>query len=221
MAQPGTLYKLTFKNGKSYIGITSQPFEKRWRQHIVKSKTVDYPVYRAWRKYGDPKPEILAEGNDDSIEQLETNEILNHKTLIPDGYNVVIYGNRPMLGRNHSKKTRIKISKGHLGEKNGNYGKARSEETRQKISESQKGERGNNFGKPIPKEIKKKIAKALSGANNYQSRPVLDTKTGEVFDCIVSASKNCGIKRTTLSSWLNGISVPQNEAPDRFRYVRG
>lgn len=39
-------------NSKSYIGLTTNTVETRWKKHLANSSIVDYHIYRAMRKYG-------------------------------------------------------------------------------------------------------------------------------------------------------------------------
>ena len=54
----GYIYKITnLINNKCYIGQTIKSIEERWRDHKCKafnssSKCYNYPLYRAFRKYG-------------------------------------------------------------------------------------------------------------------------------------------------------------------------
>ena len=58
MSNIGYIYKITNKiNGKCYIGQTSDSIEHRWKEHIYDSNRknrdcYNYPLYRAFRKYG-------------------------------------------------------------------------------------------------------------------------------------------------------------------------
>lgn len=48
-----TVYRCTSPSGKSYVGYTSQPVQRRWSQHVARSKTkARHPFYAAIRKYG-------------------------------------------------------------------------------------------------------------------------------------------------------------------------
>jgi len=47
------IYKIVNSvNGKIYVGITTRGLNTRWQEHLQNSKTVDYAIYRAMRKYG-------------------------------------------------------------------------------------------------------------------------------------------------------------------------
>lgn len=50
----GELYKLNFPNGKSYIGIASNGAIGRLCEHRWKAMKLDYLLYKAWRKHGEP-----------------------------------------------------------------------------------------------------------------------------------------------------------------------
>lgn len=58
------VYLLTFANGKVYVGMSKTDAKggtrNRFRQHGLAAKNgKDNPVYRAWRKYGEPQHVIL------------------------------------------------------------------------------------------------------------------------------------------------------------------
>lgn len=50
----GYIYRLTFRNGKVYIGLTERPFEERLKEHRWAAKRVKTKLYNGWRKHGDP-----------------------------------------------------------------------------------------------------------------------------------------------------------------------
>lgn len=52
------IYKLTFSNGKVYIG-QAKSFKHRMRRHIANSISNKSRLYNAWRKHGEPSKEIL------------------------------------------------------------------------------------------------------------------------------------------------------------------
>src|ERR1035437_2408624 len=80
-------------NGKKYIGLTVQTLTKRYYQHIFDSKTQNYPLYRAMRKYGIENFEIQLIRNDAKngyeLQIQETEEIILQDTRNPqNGYNI-------------------------------------------------------------------------------------------------------------------------------------
>lgn len=85
-----TLYKLTFKSGKSYIGQTVSKMQTRFTQHrAAANRGSKLPVHCAWRAHGEPELQVI--GSYDSHEELhqaEISAIASHGTLAPKGYNV-------------------------------------------------------------------------------------------------------------------------------------
>jgi len=110
----GTIYKLTSPSGKSYIGQTIQPFEKRWNTHkrraIKKTCNGCWALNAALVKYGYESftTEILLYCNPEQLNYYECQTINLHNTLYPNGYNLVAGGNN---NRNVSDATREKMRK--------------------------------------------------------------------------------------------------------------
>lgn len=103
----GVLYKLSFSNGKSYIGLTTRGVVARFKQHeydaVVKRK--DLPLYAAWRKYGAPNVVTLAVLSDADLCLAEIKAIQVFDTLVPNGYNVSYGGSiSPMKNQLAAKK---------------------------------------------------------------------------------------------------------------------
>lgn len=93
MTQVGTLYKLNFPNGKSYIGITTRGIETRFSEHLAEAKSGRaLPLMWALRKYGTPEKQILAFMNHDDLPAAEIRAIRVFGTLTPHGYNVTFGG---------------------------------------------------------------------------------------------------------------------------------
>lgn len=84
------LYRLTFSNGKNYIGQTVRKMTTRLNQHrTAANKGSPLAVHCAWRKYGAPSVSIIA--NFDNLEELHVAEIAairEEGTLSPNGYNI-------------------------------------------------------------------------------------------------------------------------------------
>lgn len=127
-----TLYRLVFQNGKSYIGITTKGVEERVSRHsrasCRKSKHYDIPLYRAWRKHGEPQVVVLAILEASQLHESEVRAIKAFGTLAPDGYNATIGGE---VSPSSSPEVRAKISASLTGKK-------ASEETKAKMSASLK-----------------------------------------------------------------------------------
>ena len=82
------VYCLTNKvNGKKYVGQTIN-FPKRMSGHQKKTSCI--AVWRAIQKYGweNFDKEVLVETDKENVDELETRLIKEHKTRIPNGYNI-------------------------------------------------------------------------------------------------------------------------------------
>lgn len=89
-------YLLTSPSGKQYVGITSQSFHTRWKDHIYHAnKGGTAIINKVFRKYGHEniKHEIIrkeAQITDiKEIYKLESYYIHKFNTLMPNGYNMV------------------------------------------------------------------------------------------------------------------------------------
>jgi hypothetical protein len=90
------VYKLTFANGKVYIGMSRTDkkggIRNRYRAHENAAKNgKDLPIYHAWRKYGAPEQTILSACQSrDECAELEIVMIKNHDSMNPEkGYNLM------------------------------------------------------------------------------------------------------------------------------------
>ena len=167
----GSLYKLDFSNGKSYIGISSNP-GKRFSEHkrcAIEGR--DNAVYRAWRKHGEPTLTLLAVVEDKDLAETEIRAIKVFNTLVPNGYNVAeggsggstlndnvsaekhrirMIGNSNAKGLKHSDSSKAKISE-----------RSRSlwtEERKKKNSEAMKGNT-HNKGKKLSPEKRSEMSR--------------------------------------------------------------
>lgn len=107
----GCMYKLTFPNGKAYIGITTKTAAARYSEHkkearLGKSKCV---VHAAIRKYGAESVtiETLAIAGRQYLLGLEVRAIAAFGTKVPTGYNRT-NGGEGVIGCPVSKETREK-----------------------------------------------------------------------------------------------------------------
>ena len=101
----GYIYCITNQvNGKKYIGQTATTIEHRWGQHKADSKTSDYVLYKAMRKYGieNFNIELIEKIEVDSFDEfkdtlniLEIKYIEEYNTMVHNnkGYNMTIGGN--------------------------------------------------------------------------------------------------------------------------------
>lgn len=148
----GCMYRMTFPNGKAYIGITCKTLEKRIAGHV--NRTVSNirrnAVNHAIAKYGIENVAIekLLIANYDYLKLAEIAAIRAFGTVCPNGYNVTA-GGEGALGIKVSDSTREKMRLSHIGQKlspenkamliSKNTGRPVSEETRAKIRASKIG----------------------------------------------------------------------------------
>ena len=83
----GRIYKLTFSNGKVYIGATTLSVEKRFKVHAKNSKTRNSLLYRAWREFGPPELSRLGEFLVCDLDRAEAKAISREGCLAPKGLN--------------------------------------------------------------------------------------------------------------------------------------
>ena len=108
----GYIYILTSPSGKSYIGQTTRPIEKRFQIHQQKSSNC-VAIYRAIQKYGwDNFKKDWYECPDEDLNFDEELLVREMGTLAPRGYNLKEGG-----GSNgkHSEESKQKMSESHTG----------------------------------------------------------------------------------------------------------
>ena len=131
-------------NNKIYVGITNN-FQARWNKHIYDSRhNSNCVIHRAIRKYG------ISNFVTNIIDSTETKnqllELEKHYILLLKshtsfgGYNETFGGEAPMLGRKHSKKSKLLVSQKLKGRVSPNKGKFFSQEIKNKM----KGSHGHN-----------------------------------------------------------------------------
>ena len=147
---------LTSPSGKSYIGQTIRPIEKRFEEHQEKgSKCV--AIYNAIQKYGwNNFEKVWYECPDEDLNKNEELMIEVLGTLSPDGYNLMEGGGS---GGKRSEETKQKMSESKNGDMHPMFGKTVSEETRQKISDAK-------LGKTPSEETRQKQSESKLGKNN-------------------------------------------------------
>lgn len=159
----GLVYKVTNKiNGKGYVGITTQTFKQRKREHFQDTRYSRGNSYfhKALRKYGPENFtwEIEHENikNKDDLIKLEIEGIEKHVTfhIFGNGYNLT-KGGEGRYGYKLSEEEKRHLSEIHKG-------RIYSPETIQRMSEAKKGmydgEKNPNYGKTHTDEAKRKIS---------------------------------------------------------------
>lgn len=185
-----TVYKLTSPSNKVYIGITSQPIKKRWRNGKGYKNCI--LMNKAIKKYGweNFKKEILLEGTTEhEAKALEMMLIKLCRSTDPNyGYNITEGGE----GAKGVKRT--EEQKEHLRQIN--LGKHHTEETRRKMSASHKGNK-YNLGHKLSEERKRQISERQKGANNQHAKKVICLETLKVYDTMAQAREETGATKIT------------------------
>lgn len=148
------LYRILFRSGKAYIGVTKHP-DKRLPEHAA----ADTLIGRAIRKHGacSFRFQILAVcPSYEYAYALERRAISRFNTLPPFGYNISEGGPN---GIGHSEETRRKIGESKRGNAY-TLGLVHTEESKVKMSLASKG---RGAGKTLSEETRKKIAVAHTG----------------------------------------------------------
>lgn len=201
------LYTITNQvNGKQYIGISIN-VARRWLEH--KCGHGSKLVYQAKKKYGIEalKFDILCEGCEEDIKNLEVAIIEKHNTVAPGGYNLTL-GGEGSVGWRHSENTRNKMSEDRRGEGNAMFGRSHSEKTRKKIASKAKGRKN-----PILVELNKK----QRGSANPRARKVL--VEGVEYGCMKDAAEAIGIKPSTLRQRMTRYGRRKTGWPPGWCYL--
>lgn len=159
MSKTYSLYKHTFPNGKVYIGITSQPLEKRFANGRGYK---DCPkMHNAILKFGwnNVEHELLYSGlSKQQAEAMEIETIAIYDS-VKNGYNTDHGGN---VTGTHSIETRQKISAGNKGLKK----PPKSDELKKKLSEQNSGAGNPFYGRHHTIETRSRQSVFMSG-NQY------------------------------------------------------
>lgn len=148
---------------KFYVGVTHQKVKRRIKQHRHGKQFIDNEIKRiGWE--GNFDWWVVKENiSTDIITEREQHWVAFFNSVYPNGYNKTIGGIKYFK---HSKKTREKMSKSHIGKTPPPF----SAEHRANLSKAMSGENHPMYGKPawnrgIPcsEESKSKISKTLTG----------------------------------------------------------
>lgn len=194
------LYRLTFPNGKVYIGVTTNP-KKRFSRHYYNARTHrgnSYRLYNAIRKYGWElvNKDILMAGDSTLIFSEEKRFIFWYKSQSKDyGYNLAPGGVTPMLlGMKHRPESILKMK----GRPSPAYwkGKTLSSEHKQRLSEARKRRPSPSKGCKWSDESRSKIMKV----SDQQAEAI---KLDERSQCIIA--KEYGISQAQVSRIKGGL----------------
>jgi group I intron endonuclease len=129
-------------------------------------------------------------------------------------------GNKNMLGKHHTEKTKIRISNFFKGKKLGDENPAKRLEVREKIRLSHLGSKNANYGKPRSEETKRKIGEANKGKIVTKEQIEKARKTREERGISFKGANHpsaktfilyspCGIKHI-ITGWLRQFCKEQN-----------
>ena len=154
------LYQISFPNGKSYIGVTSETATARFAEHAYNSKRRDRgrAIERAIRKYGVNAATVktLVIGAWEYLIGLEKAVILAFGTFGRGGYNMTA-GGEGALGYKHTSASLIKMGLVHKGK--AHHTSNHTHEAKLKMSLA-------HNGKKLSAEHRENIRRALIG-NKY------------------------------------------------------
>ena len=211
------------KNGKSYIGMTSQEPKYRWNNgngYKNNSKMWSDIQNSDWNK--DWEHNILGKFEDKQ-------EALNIEGMFirlfdstNEGYNTSAYSSHSCK---HSKESKRKISEAMSGEKAYWYGKHLLEESKKKMSEAKTGENNYWYGKhhsedtkrkiseshigiTFSEEHKRKMSEAHKGKIYANTKPILQfSKNGELiaeYSSLIEASRQTGFYQSNICKCCKG-----------------
>jgi len=182
----GCMYKLTFPNGKAYIGITKNTASHRFSQHVKFAREGKRmcAVHHAIIKYGSDivNVDILAMAEWSYLTELEVRAIAAFNTRYPNGYNLTD-GGEGTSGVVRSAETRLKMGVANIGRKPSdeniaklkiiNSNRVRGPDERAKLSVAHKGKkkspdhvekmRSAGTGKTLSAEARAKVSEFNKG----------------------------------------------------------
>jgi group I intron endonuclease len=236
----GFLYRLTFPNGKAYIGITTKSVEKRFIQHcsLARIGRVSFAVHLAISKYDSKNVvvETLATADVELLKRLEIEEIDKQNTRYPNGYNLTDGGDGAVgmdaetrrkisnaaSGRTATPETKAKLSAAHTGKKYSpemcarmsviSTGRCHTEDAKLKISEKAKA----RWADPDKKE---KLSASLRG-KRYSEQAKESIRASRIAYLLnnPAATVSEATKRKISESHLaRNLTVPKRVASEKTK----
>ena len=200
-------------NTKSYIGLTTDRIEKRWKKHLNKAQQgYKQILYNSIRKYGKDnfKIELVEALSGATLQELCDKEVFYIKKfntfyLTGFGYNMTL-GGEGTFGIKLSQEVRDRMSSSKIGKKRKpfteehkkNIGiasakKVFTDEYRKKISNATSGENNPMYGKKQTDESKKK----MSLTKDKNSIPFfIKSPSGDIHE-VRNVTKFCGENNLT------------------------
>lgn len=176
------IYKIdNNKTGKSYVGFTTKTPDIRFKEHLYNAKLgLNTHLCNAIRKDGIESFSVFTLLESSDIQNLLHNEepkFIKMYDTFKNGYNMTIGGEGVMIGRTHTKDTKMKMSLVKIGKK-------KSDETRKKISKAK-------LGKKRP-EISE-IAKLNAMGNTHRAKTHIIIHPDGTEEIIFNLAKFCRI----------------------------
>lgn len=215
------IYKITSPSNRVYVG-QSVDIKSRWRSHkLSKGK-----IGNSFSKYGFENHifEIIEECNIESLNERERYWQDFYDVLGPKGLNLILQESESKR-KDFSKSTRRKLGLVNLGRKRSaltleKMSKPHSEERKKKNSNAQKKYQSTlteqqkekkrelcrlaTTGRVASEETRLKGSRSKLGKLNPQSKKVINTKTGEIYDSIRQAADSISKRVHYLGARLNG-----------------
>lgn len=202
------------ENGKRYIGQTIN-FTNRFSQHrakLTKGNHENSLLQKAWNKYGESNFEfkIMEYVKKESLTEREQWWMDLFGSYLRDyGYNLNPLANQnPMLGRNHTAESKVKISKKAKGRK-------LSEDNKKKLIESRKGRPCRANRKPVSAKNNPRTSYTAKWTYYLKSPDGLEYITNNIGnfcrDNLLTRTHltKCVVDNTYYKGW-SGYRVPFN-----------
>lgn len=191
------IYKLYWDCGYIYVG-QADNIDRRIKNHIYQLKRNmhrNVKLQRVSNKHGLPKWEVLELC---SIADLTPTEQKYIDKYMVNNYCCNISPTAgSCLGIKKSDEYKQRCRERMLHEFNPTKGVGHTEEAKKKMSKSHTGKKLT----PIHAE---RIHSQIRGGGHGRARRVLDTATGNIYDCILNASKAAGMNYGTFKNQING-----------------
>ena len=181
------IYKVTFENGRSYIGLTVNSLAQRKKEHENRAKRGSQFIFHKMLRNYPAIWEILQENL--SLEEANEREIYfieRFDTIFPRGYNQTKGG---QSGGRMSEDVRMRMSRAHKGRKH-------TKETREKIALG-------NTGKKRREESNLAQSRSMGGKPFLVFERFSGKLVGE-WNVIRKCARDLGVDASNLSSCLKG-----------------
>lgn len=199
------IYKVTFENGKIYIGVTSRSLKKRRQEHeSISKREVGYYFHRALKKYNNPIWEIIYESKDlECIKNKEYYFINLYNTFNSKyGYNLT-FGGDGVSGHKHKEETIRKLKE--IGKKRAK--RNNPHKNLDKYYQNNPEARSENMKKYWQKNRNENMLKNLIGTGKPKKQIEL-IKDGIVlkFKSLSEAARKTNLSLGSISNLKNGKS---------------